>query len=358
MPLSLEPPPEGLYGSKEDLLMHCKEHAKQAGYALSILKSNAYSKSIIIACVCYGQLANKWKLTEENRKRPNHSSKKTGCRVSCIGKEQSDGRWRLTIREGEYNHRPAPVGTYAAHRKRETPVKVRIMQDLWAGCAVRQTHAQLQQQFPNILITKQDIFNKRVQAKARALQGRSVVEALFSELEDSGYYYPHQTFPENHEKAGTLSHLLVIHPRSLAIYKENFDVLILNCTYKTNRYNYPLLDLVSYTRMNTTFNLGLCFQHNKTQDDYEWTLEQLKTIFHANHIKALNVFVTDRDLALLRALASTFPSVPTLLCYWHVNKNVLTRAQVHMLKVVDMEKSTESCVVTKDCEACSIFMAA
>ncbi|KIV98851.1 uncharacterized protein PV09_09380 [Verruconis gallopava] len=145
--------------------------------------------------------------------------KKTGCRISCIGKEQSDRRWRLTIREGEYNHRPAPVGTYAAHRKRETPVKERIMQDLWAGCAVRQTHAQLQQQFPNILITKQDIFNKRVQAKARALQGRSVVEALFSELEDSGYYYPHQTFPENHEKAGTLSHLLVIHPRSLAIYK-------------------------------------------------------------------------------------------------------------------------------------------
>ncbi len=90
------------------------------------------------------------------------------------------------------------------------------MQDLWAGCAVRQTHAQLQQQL-HIPITKREISNERVQAKARALQGRSVVEALFSELEDGGYYYPHQTFLESHEEAGTLSHLSVIHPRSLAI---------------------------------------------------------------------------------------------------------------------------------------------
>lgn len=263
MTAALEPPSEGLYQSKEDLLRNCKDHAMQAGYALSILKSNAYSKSIVIACVCYGQPTNKWKLTEENRKRPNRSSKKTGCRMSCVGKEQPDGQWRLSIREGEHNHGPTPRGTYAAHRKRSTPVKERIMQDLWAGCAVRQTHAQLQQQFPDILITKRDIFNERVQAKARALQGKSVVEALFCELEDGGYYYAHKSFPEGHEKAGTLSHLLIIHPRSLAIYKENFDVLILDCTYKTNRYNYPLLDLVGCTGMNTTFNLGLCFQHNE-----------------------------------------------------------------------------------------------
>ncbi len=31
---------------------------------------------------------------------------------------------------------------------------------------------------------------------------------------------------------------------------------------------------------------------------------------------------------------------------------------MHMPKVVDMEKSTESCVATKDLEACSIYMAA
>lgn len=187
--------------------------------------------------------------------------------MSCVGKEQSDGMWKLTVKVGEHNHRAAPIGTYAAHRKRESPVKERIEQDLWAGCAVRQTQAQLQQQFPGTLITKRDIFNERAQAKNRALQGKPMMEALLHELEEGGYHYAYQTFPDTHDKAGVVCHLLIIHPQSLSIYKENFDVLILDCTYKTNRYNYPLLDLVGCTGMNTSFNLGICFLHKEVGDN-------------------------------------------------------------------------------------------
>jgi len=179
--------------------------------------------------------------------------------MCCIGKEQLDGKWQLTIREGEHNHNPAPIRTYAAHRKRTTLVKEKIAQDLWTGCSVRQTQAQLRQQFLDVHITKRDIFNERVQAKFQVLDGRSTVKALFHELEAGGYHHAYQIFPESHEKAGTLSHLLLIHPQSLRIYKENFDVLILDCTYKTNRYNYPLLDIVGCTGLNTSFNLGVCF---------------------------------------------------------------------------------------------------
>ena len=136
MPAPLEPPPEGLYDLKEDLVIKCKDHAMRAGYAMLILKSNAYNKSIVIACVCYSQPANKWKLTEDSQQRPNHSSKKTGCRMCCVGKEQPGGKWQLTIREGEHNHNPTPIRTYAVHRKRMTPVKEIITQDLWTGCSV------------------------------------------------------------------------------------------------------------------------------------------------------------------------------------------------------------------------------
>lgn len=263
MPYPLEPPLETTYASREDLLEQCKNHAAQAGYALSILKSSKVKKSLVLACICYGKPANIWKLTEENRQLPNRSSKKTDCTMHCVAKEQPDGAWFLVVKDGEHNHRPAPLGTYAVHRTRDSPVKERIAQDLWAGYAVRQTHAQLQQQFPDLVITKRDIFNKRVQAKVKALQGKTMVEALFTELKEGGYYYPHQVFPVDHAKAGTLSHLLIIHPLSLKIYKENSDILILDCTYKTNRYNYQLLNLVGSTGMNTTFNLGICFQHNE-----------------------------------------------------------------------------------------------
>jgi MULE transposase-like protein len=262
MPSPLEPPPEGLYSSKDELVTQCKEHAKQAGYALSILRNDAANKSLVLACVCYGKPLNRWKLTEETRQRPNRSSKKTDCKMNCFCKQKDDG-WMLEVRVGEHNHVAAPIGTYSAHRPRDATIKERIEQDMWAGCMVRQTQAQLQQQFPGTLLTKRDIFNERAQAKVKALGGQSMVEALLQELKDGGYYYAYEVYPETHDKSGMISHLLIIHPESLAIYKSNFDVLILDCTYKTNRYNYPLLDLVGSTGMNTSFNLGICLLHKE-----------------------------------------------------------------------------------------------
>jgi len=265
MPSPLEPPREGSYASRDDLLTQCKGHAKHAGYAFSIRSTYTAKKSIVIACVCFGQPANKRKLTKDMRQRPNRSSKKTGCQMNCYCKEQGDGTWILKVRVGEHNHQAAPIGTYSAHRKRDRTLKERIGQDLWAGCAVRQTQAQLQQQFPEALVTKRDIFNERAQVKTKALQGKSTVEALHNDLAEGGYHHEYEVFPDAHDKAGTLSHLLIVHPQSLAIYKENFDVLILDCIYKTNRYNYPLLDLVGCTGMNTSFNLGICFLHNEVR---------------------------------------------------------------------------------------------
>jgi hypothetical protein len=58
----------------------------------------------------------------------------------------------------------------------------------------------------------------------------------------------------------------------------------------------------------------------------------------------------------MNAIEEVFPDVPALLCLWHVNKNVLTRARSLMPKVKDTERSTRSCTVTKDSDLCSEFM--
>ena len=104
MPKVLEPPREGTYDSKKHLVEQCKAHAKQAGYGISILKTYAVKKSIVLACVCYGRPANKWRVTEQSRQRPNRISKKTGCKMSCVGEKLPDGRWSLRIRHGGHNH--------------------------------------------------------------------------------------------------------------------------------------------------------------------------------------------------------------------------------------------------------------
>jgi len=70
------------------------------------------------------------------------------------------------------------------------------------------------------------------------------------------------------------------------------------------------------------------------------------------------VIVTDKELALLNALERGFPSVPTLLCYRHINKCILTKARTYMPKVIDEERSTDSVTVFRESDECAAFLAA
>ena len=81
----------------------------------------------------------------------------------------------------------------------------------------------------------------------------------------------------------------------------------------------PLLHIVGMTATNQTFTLAFCFLSKETKEDYLWSLQQLN-ITLGNVAPA--VTVTDRELALLKAIETVWPSTHSLVCLWHVNKNV------------------------------------
>ena len=41
----------------------------------------------------------------------------------------------------------------------------------------------------------------------------------------------------------------------------------------------------------------------------------------------IEVFLTDQEDALINAIAGVFPTTPRLLCMWHINKRMQTKAQ-------------------------------
>ena len=40
-----------------------------------------------------------------------------------------------------------------------------------------------------------------------------------------------------------------------------------------------------------------------------------------------NVIILDRELSLMNAIATIFPQATSLLCRWHINKNVLAKCK-------------------------------
>jgi len=88
----------------------------------------------------------------------------------------------------------------------------------------------------------------------------------------------------------------------------------------------PLLHVVGVAPTGQTFSLAFCFLKAEQEEDYLWAMDNLKTVFAEIGIER-NIFVTDRELALISAIAESFPSAHHLLCIWHVNKNVLAKCK-------------------------------
>lgn len=63
---------------------------------------------------------------------------------------------------------------------------------------------------------------------------------------------------------------------------------------------------------------------DQTEPTYKWALTQTKELYSLLNIPnlALRAISTDCDQALRNALFDAFPDTLTLLCLWHINKNI------------------------------------
>ncbi|RKF57084.1 hypothetical protein GcC1_192003 [Golovinomyces cichoracearum] len=89
----------------------------------------------------------------------------------------------------------------------------------------------------------------------------------------------------------------------------------------------PLLNIYGVTGGNKVIQLGLVFLSGKKESDYYWVLVNLKEIMVIEGISFRLSIVMHRELALMKSLEVNFPSIPHLLCRWHVNINVLARSK-------------------------------
>ncbi|XP_028108051.1 PKS-NRPS hybrid synthetase CHGG_01239-like [Camellia sinensis] len=99
----------------------------------------------------------------------------------------------------------------------------------------------------------------------------------------------------------------------------------MDCTYKTNRYRLPLLEIVGVISTEMTFSVAFAYLQYERVDNYAWVLATLRDVMDGFVVPT--VIVTDRELALMNAIQKIFPSARNLLCRWHISKNVLTKCK-------------------------------
>ncbi|KAF4332901.1 hypothetical protein FBEOM_13294, partial [Fusarium beomiforme] len=85
----------------------------------------------------------------------------------------------------------------------------------------------------------------------------------------------------------------------------------------------PLLNAIGVDACQRSFCIAFAFLSGEEEQDYKWALTRLRSIYEVAGADYPSVILTDRCLACMNAVASSFPQSISLLCLWHINKAVL-----------------------------------
>ncbi|KAK9151225.1 hypothetical protein Syun_009534 [Stephania yunnanensis] len=163
------------------------------------------------------------------------------------------------------------------------------------------------------LSTMRTIYNTRQKFQIEDASGMTQMQQLLHILEKNKWMLWHR----KHADTNIVTDLFWSHPDSIKLLRCFSLVILMDCTYKTNRYRMPLLEIVGITSTYLTFPVGSTFISSESHANYAWALENLTSILDG--WPKLDVFVTYQDLGLISVIEEVFPSSSHLLCSWHIN---------------------------------------
>lgn len=182
--------------------------------------------------------------------------------------------------------------------------------------------ASLKRADPGNLTNLTRVYNAVAQIRKEKRGSRTPLQNFLFLLQDNNYLFDYRF-----SGLSTLGDVVFSHPASKAMLSAYPQVIMLDCTYSTNSYGMPLLEVVGATSTNKTFTVCYAFLESESTENYTWVLRWLSSLFANGY--GPDVLVTDRELGLLAAVRAVFPQSKHHLCLRHVEQCVLKQALSH-----------------------------
>ncbi|XP_012847831.1 PREDICTED: protein FAR1-RELATED SEQUENCE 5-like [Erythranthe guttata] len=267
------------FPTKEALLAWVREVCKRIGMVLMIAGSSDGDRGrrtlyVIVRC-----------------ERGSHYVGKKGTKEP---KDNEKAEWKLDVYSGIHNHnlfenlnghsytgRLSKERTSFVHTMKKAMVKPRAILRL------------LKEKDPSNVTGIKTVYNTISKLNFSELSGRSQLQLLFVKLKEDEYLSYHRS-----NELNAITDLLWIHPKCIKLAQSYPYVFIIDCTYKTNRYGLPFLEIVGFTCTNMTFSIAFAYLDHEKTENFEWALRCLKEAMTS--CPWPNCIVTDRDLALMK----------------------------------------------------------
>ena len=323
MPLT-SPSLPAYYPSIADAIRELNSFAATEGYAIVKRRTNAYKgviKRVDLKCDKGCKPRHSYLDNDDERQR-NKSTRLTDCPFS-VQLYLDDNRWRAELRNGNHNHTATDALAHSTHRHLSPSRRREIERLCDAGIAPRQTQDTFLQEANPPPITLSDINNARFRHRALTQGPRSSIQALVEDLQSKGDWFIRFETDSSH----AVQRLLFGYQKSIDLLRKYPEVLLLDCTYNTNKFNMPLFTITGVTSMKRSFTIGMAFLGGEQFEEFRWVLCQLRPLYHDSPLNAPCSIVTDCDTALMKAIKDVFPVSQNLLCLWHIFKCITTHCK-------------------------------
>ena len=311
-----------IYQTLEALIYTVNKHVSSQGYTVVKTGQKKNKNEEIIKNLLKCSRGGKYKdHVDSDLREQTRAICTTGCKWAAYGRR--DGTiWVLIIKNPDHNHPASPPEIYPAHRRMTEEDLKTVLIDRKRNLDVYQITAGLRMDNPDRFFKKQDIYNALGVIKRRDLSSLTPLQALLQRLEASEKWY----IAYSMDAWDQLNRLFFAYQPALEWLSKYPDILFIDATYKTNRFNMPLVILTSTTACNKTFYVGFTFLRHKDIEYYGWVVSHIKIIWEdIEHSQGPITAVTDKEDALIETLEHGLSLTKLLLCQWHINKNVLAR---------------------------------
>jgi hypothetical protein len=102
------------------------------------------------------------------------------------------------------------------------------------------------------------------------------------------------------------------------------QVLIMDCTCKTNRLGWALFVCVGINQHLKSVILAVAAQKSEDISSFDWILDCMKRAVGDQAWKNIRMIMTDGDAALLNSLSTRIPHAKHHRCRWHISQNIRT----------------------------------
>ncbi|GAU33210.1 hypothetical protein TSUD_144710 [Trifolium subterraneum] len=317
VPVPVQPPPISIVtghhfataakeNSKDDLITWAKKVAQKLKFTIIVRRSdNGGDKSRKPFFVLECERSGKYVPPKKKLKADSTGTRKCGCPFRLRGYYAKETKlWHMTVVNGIHNHEldTELEGHLVAGRLK--PEETLLVNEMTKNLVrPRNILSTLKERDPENTMSSKQCYNARYRYKAKMRACMSEMQHMFKHLSDNKYFFKYRSHVD--EGGEYLQDIFFAHPRSLSLLNSFPTILVMDLTYKTNKYNMPLFEIVGFTSTERTYNVGFAWLTNEKEDNFIWALQQLRSLVR-NEGSLPKVILTDRDTALMNAVIPHF----------------------------------------------------